>query len=102
MPLPRRAVLLALVALGCGGEVIVSRGQLVEIGGGFRVPEVLEASGCRLVEVGTTNRTRAADYERAISDRTGAILRVHQANFRQAGFVEVGSLWGVEPAERLP
>ena len=82
------AVLLALVALGGGGEVIVSRGQLVEIGGGFRVPEVLEASGCRLVEVGTTNRTRAADYERAIGPGTRAILRVHASNFRVVGFAE--------------
>ncbi len=82
------AVLLALVALGGGGEVIVSRGQLVEIGGGFRVPEVLEASGCRLVEVGTTNRTRAADYERAIGPDTRAILRVHASNFRVVGFAE--------------
>ncbi len=82
------AVLLALVALGGGGEVIVSRGQLVEIGGGFRVPEVLAASGCRLVEVGTTNRTRLADYRAAITPETTAILRVHPSNFRVVGFTE--------------
>jgi L-seryl-tRNA(Ser) seleniumtransferase len=82
------AVLLALVALGGGGEVIVSRGQLVEIGGGFRIPEVLAASGCRLVEVGTTNRTRLADYARAVGPATRAILRVHASNFRVVGFVE--------------
>ena len=82
------AVLLALVALGGGGEVLVSRGQLVEIGGGFRVPEVLAASGCRLVEVGTTNRTRLADYERAIGAEARAILRVHPSNFRVVGFAE--------------
>jgi L-seryl-tRNA(Ser) seleniumtransferase len=86
------AVLLALVALGGGGEVIVSRGQLLEIGGGFRVPEVLEASGCRLVEVGTTNRTRLADYERAIGPGTRAILRVHASNFRVVGFAEEASI----------
>ena len=68
--------------------MIVSRGQLVEIGGGFRVPEVLEASGCRLVEVGTTSRTRAADYERAIGPGTRAILRVRASNFRVVGFAE--------------
>ncbi len=86
------AVLLALVVLGGGGEVIVSRGQLVEIGGGFRVPEVLEASGCRLVEVGTTNRTRLADYERAIGPASRAILRVHASNFRVVGFAEEASI----------
>src|SRR4051812_14843184 len=79
------AALLAVAALG-GREVIVSRGQLVEIGGGFRVPEVIAQAGARLVEVGTTNRTRLADFERAISEQTGAILRVHQSNFRQLGF----------------
>jgi L-seryl-tRNA(Ser) seleniumtransferase len=70
--------------------VLVSRGELVEIGGGFRVPEILERSGARLVEVGATNRTRVADYTRALDARAGgaAILRVHQANFRQVGFVE--------------
>ncbi|MDX6646299.1 MAG: L-seryl-tRNA(Ser) seleniumtransferase, partial [Miltoncostaeaceae bacterium] len=82
------AVLLSLVALASGGEVVVSRGQRVEIGGGFRIPEVLAASGCRLVEVGTTNRTRLADYERAIGPATAALLRVHPSNFRVVGFAE--------------
>jgi L-seryl-tRNA(Ser) seleniumtransferase len=82
------AALLATAALaGPGREVIVSRGQLVEIGGGFRVPEVIAQAGARLVEVGTTNRTRLADYERAIGPDTGAVLRVHPSNFRQLGFV---------------
>ena len=85
------AVLLALCSLG-GGEVLVSRGQLVEIGGGFRIPDVLEASGLRLVEVGTTNRTRIGDYARAVSDATVGILQVHQSNFRTVGFVEQASL----------
>jgi len=83
------AALLAAAALaGPGKEVVVSRGQLVEIGGGFRVPDVIAQAGARLVEVGTTNRTRLADYERALSADTGAVLRVHQSNFRQLGFVE--------------
>jgi L-seryl-tRNA(Ser) seleniumtransferase len=83
------AALLAAAALaGPGREVIVSRGQLVEIGGGFRVPDVIAQAGARLVEVGTTNRTRITDYEAAITAETGAILRVHQSNFRQLGFVE--------------
>jgi L-seryl-tRNA(Ser) seleniumtransferase len=86
------AVLLAMVALAHDREVIVSRGQLVEIGGGFRVPEVLAASGCRLVEVGTTNRTRLADYEAAVTPRTAVILRVHPSNFRVVGFTEETSL----------
>ena len=68
--------------------MVVSRGQLVEIGGGFRVPDVIAQAGARLVEVGTTNRTRVADYERALGAATGAILRVHPSNFRQLGFVE--------------
>lgn len=82
------AVMLALASAAAGGEVIVSRGQLVEIGGSFRIPEIMELSGARLVEVGTTNRTRIGDYETALSEATAALLRVHQSNFRTVGFVE--------------
>jgi L-seryl-tRNA(Ser) seleniumtransferase len=82
------AVLLALAALARGHEVVISRGQLVEIGGSFRIPEILVASGARLVEVGTTNRTRISDYERAIGSETAAVMRVHTSNFRAVGFTE--------------
>src|SRR4051794_6126127 len=83
------AVLLAAAALGGPGrEIVVSRGQLVEIGGGFRVPDVVAQAGATLKEVGTTNRTRRADYEQALGERTGAILRAHPSNFRQLGFVQ--------------
>ncbi len=88
------AVLLALASIAAGRGVVVSRGELVEIGGGFRVPEVLARSGARLIEVGTTNRTRVDDYARALEAEpdAAAILRVHPGNFRQVGFVERPSL----------
>jgi L-seryl-tRNA(Ser) seleniumtransferase len=86
------AVLLAVAALAEGRDVLVSRGELIEIGDGFRIPEMLARSGARLVEVGTTNRTRVADYERAAGERTAMILRVHQSNFRLVGFTETPGL----------
>ena len=82
------AVLLMLTALAKGKEVIVARGELVEIGGGFRMPDVMRLSGARLVEVGTTNRTRAEDYAAAITPRTAAILKVHASNFQVIGFTQ--------------
>lgn len=98
------AVLLALIAHAAGREVIISRGQLIEIGGGFRIPEVLAQSGARLVEVGATNRTHRRDYEAALTENTAAILRAHSSNFRVVGFtaevsmaemVEIGRSSGV-------
>jgi L-seryl-tRNA(Ser) seleniumtransferase len=93
------ALVLALAVAADGGGVIVSRGELIEIGGGFRIPEILETSGATLVEVGTTNRTRIADYERALARKRGtaghspvAILKVHRSNFRMEGFVEEAAL----------
>jgi L-seryl-tRNA(Ser) seleniumtransferase len=86
------AVLLALTAIAKGREVIVSRGQQVEIGGAFRMPDVMRLSGARMVEVGTTNRTRLADYEHAITTRTAALLRVHTSNYRVTGFTESAGL----------
>jgi L-seryl-tRNA(Ser) seleniumtransferase len=104
------ATLLVLAALASGREVVVSRGELVEIGGGFRVPDVMAQSGAVLREVGTTNRTRVADYAAAISDRTALILRVHPSNFRIEGFTErpalgdltaIGRRFGVPVVEDL-
>ena len=86
------AVLLALAATASGREVVVGRDQLIEIGGSFRIPEILAGSGATLVEVGTTNRTRIGDYAAVIGPETGALLRVHQSNFRTVGFTETPAL----------
>ncbi len=86
------AVLLALTTLAQGREVIISRGQLVEIGGGFRIPDVLRQSGCKLLEVGTTNRTRLSDYATALTEQTALLLAVHPSNFQITGFTESTSL----------
>src|SRR6266487_3251027 len=86
------AVLVTLAALARGGEVIVSRGELIEIGDGFRIPEIMEQSGAILREVGTTNRTRLADYENAITEKSRLLLRVHPSNFKVTGFTDKPSL----------
>jgi L-seryl-tRNA(Ser) seleniumtransferase len=94
------AILLVLAALARGRSVVVSRGELVEIGGGFRVPEVMATSGARLVEVGTTNRTHRRDYEQALDDDVAVLLKVHQSNYRMVGFtasVPVADLAGFGP-----
>lgn len=99
------ALVLVLATLAAGREVIVSRGELVEIGGSFRIPEILEAAGARLVEVGTTNRTRLADYERAISPATALLLKVHPSNYRLTGFVaavDPAALAGLGGARQIP
>ena len=94
------ALLLMLTALAAGREVIISRGELVEIGGGFRIPDVMRQSGAQLREVGTTNRTRPEDYAAAISDATALILRVHPSNFRIEGFSERSSLMAIAEVSR--
>ncbi len=86
------ALILILSTLAKGSEVVISRGQLVEIGGGFRIPDIMQESGAQLVEVGTTNRTRIGDFAAALSERTAMLLRVHASNFKQVGFVEQPSL----------
>ncbi|MCA8972019.1 MAG: L-seryl-tRNA(Sec) selenium transferase [Planctomycetes bacterium] len=99
------ATLLGLQALASGREVILSRSELVEIGGGFRMPDVMEQAGCTLVEVGTTNRTRRADYEAAIGDATGCLLKVHPSNYRIEGFfaeVELTELVALGDARDVP
>jgi L-seryl-tRNA(Ser) seleniumtransferase len=86
------AVLLALAAIADGKEVIVSRGEAVEIGGGFRIPDIMSRSGAKLMEVGTTNRTYIADYKNAITENTAVILKVHSSNFRVSGFTHTASI----------
>jgi len=94
------AILLALAALAEGGEVIVSRGELVEIGGGFRIPDVIRQGGARLVEVGSTNKTRLADYRAAITPDTKVLLKVHQSNFRTIGFTAETGISELAPLAR--
>ena len=99
------AVYLALKTLAAGREVVVSRGELVEIGGSFRIPDVMAASGARLVEVGTTNKTRVDDYQKAIGPDTAMLLKVHRSNFELVGFTEetsVGQLSAVARKHRIP
>src|SRR5205814_6309108 len=86
------ATVIVLRALAAGKEVVLSRGQLVEIGGSFRIPEIMAVSGAVLREIGTTNITRIADYERAVGPNTGLLMRIHQSNFRVHGFTESATL----------
>jgi len=90
------ALLLSLAALAKGKQVLVSRGELIEIGGEFRIPDIVAASGAKLVEVGTTNRTRVADYRSAMTDRVTAVLKVHPSNYRVVGFTASASAAGSE------
>src|SRR4030095_10574990 len=94
------AIMLILAGLAAGGEVVISRGELVEIGGGFRVPDVMRQSGALLREVGTTNRTRGTDYTAAVSPATARFLPAHPSNFRIAGFTERPSLKELVAAAR--
>lgn len=99
------AVLLAVQVFATGMEVVISRGELIEIGGGFRIPEILSTSGALLKEVGTTNRTHLADYERAVTNRTAAIMKVHPSNYRVTGFasaVKASDLARFAQAKELP
>ncbi|HJY33002.1 MAG TPA: L-seryl-tRNA(Sec) selenium transferase, partial [Actinomycetota bacterium] len=99
------ALLLALASLARGKGVLVSRGELIEIGGEFRIPDIMAASGARLVEVGTTNRTRASDYRSALSDKTALILKVHPSNYRVVGFASTPSakdLAGIARRAKIP
>ena len=91
------AVMLILDSMAKGGEVIVSRGELVEIGGKFRIPDVMERSGAALVEIGTTNKTHISDYEEAITEETAALLKVHTSNYRIVGFTDTVSVAELSP-----
>ena len=94
------AVMLILSSMAKGGEVVVSRGELVEIGGKFRIPDVMEQSGATLVEVGTTNKTHYSDYEDAITEETKALLKVHTSNYRIVGFTDTVTIADLAPLEK--
>ena len=86
------ATTICLATLGRGKEIIISRGELVEIGGSFRIPEIMEESGAHLVEVGTTNKTKLKDYQNKINEQTGALMKVHTSNYKVIGFTEEATL----------